>query len=187
MSETEIKALVSQTVEEMVSHTSEINKCKEECEAKVAEANSALENAINEKNEIEANAQKIQEALDNLQAEWDALNKKWDELYEEKRALEQALAEAQAKERINEMNAAISSFTDDEKAYAQTEIDAFNADPTAVEINSIVNKIWEGIGKNAKAKEKAAAEQNAANQQNVEDIFSEVVPATTSDEDVNIF
>ncbi len=186
MNDLEIKALVSQVVEELSAHTSEINKCKEECAAKIAEANAALETAISEKNEIEASSQKIQEALDALQAEWDELNKKWDALWEEKVALEKALGEAKARERVGEMNAAIANFTDDEKAYAQAEIDAFNADPVASEINSVVNKIWEGIGKAAKANDQAAAEQNAATV-TVEDIFSEVEPAVASEEDVNIF
>lgn len=186
MNDLEIKALVSQVVDELSAHTSEINKCKEECAAKIAEANAALETAIAEKNEIEASSQKIQEALDALQAEWDELNKKWDALWEEKIALEKALGEAKARERVGEMNAAIANFTDDEKTYAQAEIDAFNADPVASEINSIVNKIWEGIGKAAKANDKATAEQNAINV-TVEDIFSEVEPAVASEEDVNIF
>lgn len=186
MNDLEIKALVSQVVEELSAHTSEINKCKEECAAKIAEANAALETAISEKNEIEASSQKIQEALDALQAEWDELNKKWNALWEEKVALEKALGEAKARERVGEMNAAIANFTDDEKAYAQAEIDAFNADPVASEINSVVNKIWEGIGKAAKANDQAAAEQNAATV-TVEDIFSEVEPAVASEEDVNIF
>lgn len=184
MNELEIKALVSQVVDEMSNHTSEINKCKEECAAKIAEVNQALEQAISEKNEIEASSQKIKAALEKLQAEWQDLNKKYDELWEERKTLEKALAEAQAKERLNEMNSAIAEFTDEEKAYAQTEIDAFNADPITSEVNSVVNKIWEGIGR--AAKEKTVAEQNSAND-TVEDIFSEVGSASTFKEDLNIF
>lgn len=186
MTDLEIKALISQVVGELSAHTSEINKCKEECATKLAEANAALETAIAEKNELEASSQKIQKALDDLQVEWDELNKKWDALWEEKIALEKALGEAKARERVGEMNAAIANFTDEEKAYAQAEIDAFNADPVASEINSIVNKIWEGIGRAAKANDQTVAEQNAANM-TVEDIFSEVESTDASNEDVNIF
>lgn len=186
MNDLEIKALVSQVVEELSAHTSEINKCKEECAAKIAEANTALETAISEKNEIEASSQQIKDALEKVRADFEELDKKYNELWEERNALEKALGEAKAKERIGEMNAAIANFTDDEKAYAQAEIDAFNADPVASEINSVVNKIWEGIGKTAKANDQAAAEQNAATV-TVEDIFSEVEPAVASEEDVNIF
>lgn len=178
MNESEIKALASQIADIMYDRTSEINKCKEEYEAKIAEVNQALETAITEKNEIEANSQEIKAALEKLQAEQDELNKKWDELWNEKKALEKALAEAQAKERINEMNSAIAGFTDEEKNYAKAEIEAFNADPIASEINSVVNKIWEGIGKTAKLN---------TSKMNVEDIFGEVEPDKVTPDDINIF
>lgn len=85
------------------------------------------------------------------------------------------------------MNAAIAEYTDEEKAYAQAEIDAFNADPVATEINSVVDKILIGIGK--KAKETAVvAETNSANEKaDVEDIFSVVETNSANTEDVNIF
>ena len=186
MNELEIKTLVSQVINEMSTHTSEINKCKEECEAKISKANEKLEAVINEKNEIEATSQEIKDALEKLKGEYEELNKRYEELWEEKKALEKALGEAQAKELLNEMNEAIAGFTDKEKAYAQTEINAFKDNPSASEINSIVNKIWEGIGKTAKANDKAIAEKNAIGT-NVEDIFGEVGSAVTPPEDVNIF
>lgn len=186
MNELEIKTLVSQVINEMSTHTSEINKCKEECEAKISKANEKLKTAVNEKNEIEATSQKIKDALEKLKGEYEELNKRYEELWEEKKALEKALGEAQAKELLNEMNEAITGFTDKEKAYAQAEINAFKDNPSASEINSIVNKIWEGIGKTAKANDKAIAEKNAIGT-NVEDIFGEVGTAVTPPEDVNIF
>ena len=75
-----------------------------------------------------------------------------------------------------------------EKDYAKAEIEAFNADPVNVEINSVVSKIYEGIGKTAKADEdKKVAEQNAAKTQ-VEDIFAAVEVITPAvEEDVDIF
>lgn len=186
MDELQIKALVAQVVNEMASHTAEINAVKTEYEAQIAELNEALETATTEKNEIEASSQQIQEALDKLRAEWDELDKKWNELWEENKVLQKALAETQARERISEMNTAISEFSDEEKAYAQAEIDAFTADPVASEINSVVNKIWEGIGKAAKAADARVAEQNSA-AVDIEDIFSEVEPAAADFEDTNIF
>lgn len=186
MNELEIKTLVSQVINEMSTHTSEINKCKEECEAKISKANEKLKTAVNEKNEIEATSQEIKDALEKLKGEYEELNKRYEELWEEKKALEKALGEAQAKELLNEMNEAIAGFTDKEKAYAQAEINAFKDNPSASEINSIVNKIWEGIGKTAKANDKAIAEKNAIGT-NVEDIFGEVGSAVTPPEDINIF
>lgn len=81
----------------------------------------------------------------------------------------------------------IADFSDEEKAYAQAEIDAFNADPIASEINSVVSKIYEGIGKKAKSEADAVvSEQNAANA-SVEDIFAEVSVDAPEAEDTNIF
>jgi membrane protein involved in colicin uptake len=101
--------------------------------------------------------------------------------------LKATIAESEKKEKIGELNSAIASFTDEEKAYAQAEIDAFNADPIASEVNSVVSKIWEGVGKKAKTDAaQVAAEQNAVNT-NYEDIFSEVGGKTAAAEDTNIF
>lgn len=187
MTETEIKTIVSQVLSDLSDHTFEINKAKEECEAKIAEANEAVETAVSEKNEIEANSQKIQEALDALRAEYEELDKKYHALWEEREALEKALGEAKARERLGEMNEAIAEFTDEQKAYAQAEIDAFNADPISSEINSIVSKIYEGIGRAAQADEnKKVAEQNAA-KNDVEDIFGYVEEPADNQEDINIF
>lgn len=190
MTDAEIKALVEQTVSAYTNQTSEINQCKTDCESKIAELNQTIETITNEKNEAIASSEKIQKALEDLQKEWDELNKKWDALWEEKQALEKALGEARAKERIGELNAAIAEFSDEEKAYAQAEIDAFNASPVESEINSVVDKILIGIGKKARDDAAAAAvvaEQNAAKAATVEDIFSVIETTPASTEDTNIF
>lgn len=179
MTETEIKALVAQTVDEMSAHTCEMNKCKEECEAKVNEANAQVE-------EANMNAEKLATALEDCQKELQEKYKEIDRLYEELSELREMLAKAQAKERVGELNEAIKAFSEEEKQYAKAEIDAFNADPINSEINSVMNKIWEGIGKKAKAEEtNVTHEQNSA--QDVEDIFSEVSTPSEKTEDENIF
>lgn len=187
MTDVEIKALVAQTVEELSAHTAEMNKCKEECESQIA-------TVVAEKNEISASAEQIQKALDDLKVEYETLNnkyveldKQYNELFEERAALNKALGEARAKERIGELESAISEFSEAEKEYAKAEIEAFKADPEKAEINSVTNKIWEGIGKASREQaKKEIAEQNAQ-KIDVEDIFSEVVKATDSAEDTNIF
>lgn len=188
MNETEIRNLIKQTVDEFnASHTTELNQLKDEYDKKINELNDALATKTTEVNEITATSAQIQEALDKCREDLQAKNKELDALWEERNALEKALGEAKAKERVGELNAAIANFSDDEKAYAQAEIDAFNADPVASEINTVVNKIWEGIGKKAKADaEKVIAEQNAANA-SVEDIFGEVDSKAKATEDDNIF
>ena len=188
MNEMEIKALVSQMIEEYSAHITEINKCKEECEAKIAEANEAVASVTAEKNELQASSEQIQKALDEAREELSKKYQEIDALYEELNVLRKELGEAKAKERVGELNAAISEFSDEEKSYAQAEIDAFNADPVASEINSVVNKIWEGIGKKSKADSATQiAEINSAVKIDIEDIFSEVGTVTTPAEDIDIF
>lgn len=188
MTAEEIKSLVEQTVSELNSQAEAIEQIKTECNAQIEEANQARDTAVSEKNEIEASSQEIQAALDKLRGEYEELDKKYAALWEERCALEKALGEAKAKERLGEMSEAISGFTAEEKAYASEEIKAFEADPMNVEINSVVSKIYEGIGKNAKVKAESEAkivEQNAA-RADVEDIFG-VVEDPKNDEDTSIF
>ncbi len=189
MDEAKITALIEQTVSAYTNHTSEINECKKECDEKVKELNKCLDKEKAEKNEAIANSEKIQAALDGCKKELSETYEKLDALYEEMNALRDELGKAKAKERVGELNAAIAAFTDAEREYAKAEIEAFEAAPITSEINSVVNKIWEGIGKTAKANadaEKVAAEQNAA-KANIEDIFSVVDTGTNVPEDTNIF
>ena len=188
MTEAEIKALVEQTVSTYTNAEVEINQCKEDCEKQIAEINEKMDAVVAEKNEAVATSEAIQKALDECKAEFAALDEKYSTLCAEANALREELGKAKARERIGELNAAIASFSDTEKDYAKAEIEAFNADPVNVEINSVVSKIYEGIGKTAKAEtEKKVAEQNAAKTQ-VEDIFAAVeVNAPAVEEDVDIF
>lgn len=189
MNDVEVKALIDETVSAYTNHTNEINNCRAECEKQVSELNTQINTITQEKNELNASVEQLQKALDEIKEEYKNLNQKYDELWKERDTLEKALAEAQAKERVGELNAAIAKYTDEEKSYAQAEIDAFNADPVKSEINSVVNKILIGIGIKAKEEAEAAviAEQNAAKEEeNVEDIFSAVEPAKPT-EDTNIF
>lgn len=185
MNEAEIKALVTQTVDELSAHVAEINKCKKECEEAIAEANVSVSTATMEKEAAIANSEQLQAALDECKKELEEAYKKLAALDEERKELEDELGKARAIERVNELNSAISGFSDEEKTYAQAEIDAFKKNPIESEINSVVSKIWEGIGK--KAKETAvASEQNAAKNE-FDDIFSEVSSSASSIEDTNIF
>ena len=75
-------------------------------------------------------------------------------------------------------------FTDEQKAYAQAEIDAFNENPLTSEINSVVDKIHAEIGKKYIEEAKKASEHV---EDDVEDIFSEINEKKVSEEDVDIF
>lgn len=186
MTEVEINALVEQIVSKYTDQVNAIAQCKSDCDSKIAEMNSTIETVTGEKNELSGTVEQLKDALEKCKEDYKELNKKYEELWAEREALEKALAEAQAKERIGEMNAAIADFTDEEVSYAQAEIDAFKENPVNSEINSVVNKIYEGIGKSRKAADaQVISEQNAATQ--IEDIFSAVAPIATAEEDVNIF
>lgn len=185
MNELEIRALVTQVVTELSTHEAELNQCKADYDNKVTELNKEIEKITAEKNELVATVDQLKEAIDKLEQEKRKIWEKQEELYQEGQALRQALAEAQAKERIGEMNSAIAAFSENERAYAKTEIDAFMESPTTIEINSIVNKIWEGIGKAAKENERRATELNADSTDDADDIFSGV--DSGSAEDLNIF
>jgi len=187
MSVDEMKTLIETTVATYTNQIAEINQCRADCEARIAELNQTVENITNEKNEIAAASAQIQAALGQCQKDLEDKHKEIETLWEERKALESALGEAKAKERLGELNAAIAEFTEEERAYAQDEIEAFNAAPIETEINSVVDKILIGIGKKAKEESAAAvaAEQNAA-QVDVEDIFG-VVDEVTADKEINIF
>ena len=188
MDELEIKTLISQVVNELSSCTSEINACKEDCEAKIKEAEQKVEEITAEKNQVVATSEELQTALDEVKKEFAELNEKYNVLWEEKRVLEESLAEANARERVNELSNAVSEFSAEEQAYAEKEIEAFKKNPIESEINSVISKIWEGIGKASK-KEQIVAEQNSAKdeQVDIEDIFGEVVNSAQDNEDVSIF
>lgn len=188
MTEAEIKALVEQTVSTYTNAEVEINQCKEDCAKQIAELNEQVEAAVAEKNEITATVEELKAAIAKWEADYKTLDEERQALWAERDELQKALGAAKAKERIGELNSAIAGFSDAEKDYAKAEIEAFNADPENVEINSVVSKIYEGIGKTAKADEdKKVAEQNAAKVQ-VEDIFAAVEVVTPAvEEDVDIF
>lgn len=191
MTDVEMNALVAQIVSTYTKQEEMIAKCKEDCEKQVSELNAQLETVTSEKNEAIASSEKIQKALDDCRAEFNELDTKYSTLCSEMEALRKELGEAKARERIGEMNAAIADFSDAEKEYAKEEIEAFNSDPINSEINAVVSKIYEGIGKASKAaqvaetKTEPVVEQNAQTETAVEDIFSAVEIAEP--EDTSIF
>ncbi|MBR4589601.1 MAG: hypothetical protein IKO36_02965 [Bacteroidaceae bacterium] len=186
MGENEIKAIVSQVIGEMNSSAEEINKMREECEQQIAQSQSYVK-------ELESNIEELNKNIAELEAKVSALNdanaaltSDKETLTNEVNELKSNLEDAQKKEKIGELNTAISEFTDEQKAYAQAEIDAFNENPLTSEINSVVNKIHAEIGKKYIEEAKKASEQNETE---VEDIFSEINESkkVDSDDDVDIF
>ena len=184
MGENEIKAIVTQVVGEMNSSAEAINAIKEECEKRIAESLSMVDEL---KAEIEAQKTIIadyEEKVNALSEANTALTSEKETLTVEMNELKSNLEEAEKKEKIGELNAAINCFTDEQKALAQAEIDAFNENPLTSEINSVVDKIHAEIGKRYMEEAKKASENLT---DDVEDIFSEINEKKTSEEDVDIF
>lgn len=109
----------------------------------------------------------------------------------DKAAAEAGLSEANAKiaamedEKAKaELNAALSPYTEEQRAVAQEDIDAFNANPGSVEINSIIGKICTEMVRVAREASKVA-ETNASNI----DVFgmTEETKPNKDDGDVEVF
>lgn len=187
LDEKELKELIQSTI-------SETNSKNEELLAKITELNSTIsekDSVIAEKEEkiVELNAtvEQVQKALDDLKKEHETY-------WAERDALEKELGTLKAKARIGELNTAIENFSDEEKKYAESEINSFNEKPLEGNIDAIIDKIYAGIGQASKKADAEAkvAEQNSAkeNKDNeVIDIFSEMCSETQNadEKDVNIF
>jgi len=164
MDDAKIKAVVAETVAEINSKEAEMETYKAECDAKVAEMNEAVTAMEAEKAEAVTAAETAKTELEGVKTELNAKKEEVASLTEENATLREELGQLKSAQRISEMNEKIANFSDAEKAYAKAEIEAFKADPENVEINSIISKIYEGIGKSAKADAaKKVAEQNSLN------------------------
>ena len=189
MNDVDIQAIVSQAVAEICACLKE-NESKDEqmqsaCDAKVKEANELIDVANMERDEAKADIAKVQAALDSCRSELEAKEKECNDLYEEAKAIKKELAKMKADKRISEMNSAIANFTEAERKYAEAEIEAFKNDPIASEINTITSKIYEGIGKAAKAS--TVVETNSSVDSGDIDIFCEVFQENLNIDDTNIF
>lgn len=175
MDEKELKALIQSAI-------AESNSKNDELTAKIEELNSQIVAKDNTISELNATVEQVQKALDDLQKEHETY-------WAERAALEKELGELKAKARLGELNSAIENFTDDEKKYAEVEINAFKEKPLEGDINAIVSKIYAGIGQAQKkaAEDAKIAEQNSKKEDEKLDIFSEVNSVEDDDEDVNIF
>ena len=167
----------------IVNAINETNSKNDELNATIAELNSTIESKDAQIVELNATVEQVQKALDDLKKEHETY-------WAERDALEKELGELKAKQRIGELNSAIENFSEDEKKYAESEINSFNEDPMKGDVQAIVDKIFAGIGQASKKAEDEArvAEQNSAKENEKIDIFSEVNSAEEeNDDDVNIF
>lgn len=187
LDEKELKELIQTTISETNSKNDELTAQITELNSTIVEKDSIIAEKEEKIVELNATVEQVQKALDDLKKEHEAY-------WAERDALEKELGELKAKARLGELNSAIECFSDEEKKFAESEINSFNEKPLEGNIDAIVSKIYAGIGQASKkaSDEARVAEQNSAknNKGNeVVDIFSEMCSETqdNNEEDVNIF
>lgn len=160
---------------------SETNNKTAEYETKINELNELVTTKENAIVELNATVEQVQAALDQLKKDHDTY-------WAEREVLEKELATLKAEKRIAELNEAISAYTDEEKKFAESEINSFNDDPNKGDIDEIRAKICVGIVATQKEQFKTS-EINSKKETTTEDIFSEVCTYFDGDDDddVNIF
>lgn len=169
MDEKELKAIIESTIKETNSKNDELSNT-------ITELNSTIVEKDNTIAELNASVEQLQKAIDDM-------NKEHETFWEERRIIEEELAKAKVAQRLGELNSAIEGYTEDEQKYAEVEINAFKEDALKGDIDVIVSKICVGIVAKQKELEKIA-EQNSVNEDNeVEDIFSEVNSDDNADTD----
>lgn len=186
MSENEIRAIVSQVIAETNSHADEISKIKAEYEERIADCMNMKADSDKFTSELNERIEELTEKVNALEAANQALTAEKEAMTSEINTLKTDLETAQKEKKIGELNSAIEGFSDEQKAYAQAEIDAFNENPLTSEINSVVDRIYAGIGRKSQEEEAKMASE-IREDEGVEDIFSEVCSKADTEEDVDIF
>lgn len=120
---------------EQIATLEESVKAKDE---KIAELSNAVEAKDVEINEL---TEKVAEAEKAVTEKEEELTKQIGEINALCETYKTELEELKKQNRVAELNQALSVYSDEQKEYAKEEIEAFNADPFNVEINSITEKI----------------------------------------------
>ena len=168
--------LICDSVKSVITETNSKNA---EYEAKIAELNQIITEKDSKINELNASVAEVQSAIEAVKAEIEQKSNELDAAWSEKAALEKALGEARAKERLGELETALETFTEEQKNLATAEIEAFKADPINTEINSVTDKIYREIGKQSmNKKNEPVVEVNSA------DIYGEVFQPVKTDENI---
>ena len=173
MDEKQIGQFVEQLKTSVTQTITELNNKNEEYEGQIA----ALQAQLSAKDaEIAELNEKLSTAEANAAAKDQTIADQTTELNE----LKDTNAALAKEKKLAELNAALNEFSAEEQALAQSEIDAFKADPDAVEINSITSKICVEMVRKDK--------ENRANQRKNDspDIFGSVA-AVEDNGDVDIF
>lgn len=171
---------------------SESNSKWDEYWAKIDELQAQITQLNADIKQKEADIAQVQADFDKEMAAREAAEAGLAEANADKKAAEASLTEANAKiatlesaAAVAELNAALAPYTEEQRAFAKEEIDAFNVNPGSMEINSIIGKICTGMVQ--AAREGAINETNAFNQIDVFGMTENVGKQETDDDDVDIF
>ena len=169
-----IQSAIQQTKEELLNSFKTISETNAKNEEKIEELNTCVQKKDSEINQLNEQIKTLTEALEKVEKERKEAWDKIDILYEEEKQLKKQIADVEVQNKISKLNAALATYTDDEKDMAKEEIKQFEADPMKYEINSITDKILQEIGKKAKEKQKQEAEKRIAEQNSLNglDIFA---------------
>lgn len=184
LNEKELKDLIQSTILETNSKTEELNKKITELNSTISEKDSVIAGKDEKISELNATVEQIQKALDDLKKENETY---WAEREALEEALERELGELKAKARLDELNTAIEGFSDEEKKFAESEINSFNENPLEGNIDDIVSKIYAGIGRGYKENEENNRTSECNSSKDDLDIFAEINSVEDNDDDNNIF
>lgn len=152
-----IRTVITETVvtkENYEHQITELNSVIAEKDNEISELNARIEALTSEKNDAIVAKETAESATEQLTTE---------------------LNEVKCEKAVGELNEKLSVFSKEQIAYANSEIEAFKQNPLVSEVNSVVSKIYEGIGK---AKVESEKMSNELNSDNSFDIFS---PMLTED------
>lgn len=199
----EVKSVITNTITELNNKEADFKATIESLNEKIAEINSVV---VGKESEIVEKDEKIKElnnAIEELNATITKLTEENETHISERESLEKEVVKAKITTKLAEMNNSLKVFSDAEKEMCQAQIDACKTsiegcekaedlESKTVEINALVSKIYEEIGKasKVKAEEERQMEINSKTTETVVDIFSGisvVEEKTQEDEDVSIF
>ena len=176
----------------VASAVSEVNSKWEEYWAKVDALQADISQLKADIAQKEADIKQLQADYDKEYAAKEAAELGLTEANAAKEAAEASLNEANAKiaemenaATVAELNAALAPYTEEQRAVAQEEIDAFNANPGSVEINSIIGKICTAMVE--AARESKVIETSSANQIDVFGMMDDAGDQDDGSADVNVF
>lgn len=167
MDKNELMTAVREVFNEFNSKESEINAELDKANSTIIDKDKELAAKEEEICSLNDKVAKLEKALEDIEREQKT---KWAE-YE---AVMKELGELKTKQRLGELDDALGDYSDDERKYAESEINEFRENPMDGNIDTILSKICVGIV--AKQKEDARVSEQNAHVENtdVSDIFSDV-------------